>query len=45
VPIKVLHRMSKGQILKEYTANGLKLVDQFDGLPWQHLMFFVRDEK
>jgi ubiquinone/menaquinone biosynthesis C-methylase UbiE len=45
VPIKVLHRMSKGQILKEYTANGLKLVDQFDGLPWQHLMFFERDEK
>ena len=44
VPIKVLHRMSKDQILKEYTANGLKLVDQFDGLPWQHLMFFERDE-
>ena len=42
VPIKVLHRMSKAQILKEYTANGFKLVDQFDGLPWQHLMFFER---
>src|SRR5205085_8852281 len=25
VPIKVLHRMSKAQIMKEYTANGLKL--------------------
>jgi predicted methyltransferase len=44
VPIKLLHRMSKAQIIKEYTANGLKLVDQFDGLPWQHLMFFERDE-
>jgi len=44
VPIKVLHRMSKAQIMKEYTANGFKLVDQFDGLPWQHLMFFERDK-
>jgi len=45
VPILVLHRMSKAQIMKEYTANGFKLVDQFDGLPWQHLMFFERAEK
>lgn len=44
VPIKLLHRMSKAQIMKEYTANHFKLVDQFDGLPWQHLMFFERDE-
>jgi len=45
VPIKPLHKMSKKQILKEYTANGLKLVREFDDLPWQHLMFFARDEK
>jgi ubiquinone/menaquinone biosynthesis C-methylase UbiE len=45
VPIKVLHRMSKEQILKEMGANGLKVVEQFDGLPWQHLMFFEREEK
>jgi ubiquinone/menaquinone biosynthesis C-methylase UbiE len=45
VPIKVLHRMSKVQILKEFSANGFKLVEQFDGLPWQHLMFFERDER
>ena len=45
VPIKPLHKMSKKQILKEYSANGLKLVREFDGLPWQHLMFFGRDEK
>ena len=44
VPILTLHRMSKSQIMKEYTANGFKLVDQFDGLPWQHEMFFERDE-
>ena len=45
VPIKPLHKMSKKQILKEYSANGLKLVREFDGLPWQHLMFFGRDEE
>jgi hypothetical protein len=44
VPIKLLHRMSKAQIMKEYTANGFKLIDQFDGLPWQHVMFFERDD-
>src|SRR5260221_11420561 len=40
VPIKPLHKMTKEQILKEWPANGYKLVEQFDKLPWQHLMFF-----
>jgi SAM-dependent methyltransferase len=44
VPIKLLHKMSKKQIMKEFPANGFRLVDQFDRLPWQHLMFFERDE-
>ena len=44
VPIKPEHKMSKKQILKEFTANGLKLTSQFDKLPWQHLMFFTRDD-
>jgi ubiquinone/menaquinone biosynthesis C-methylase UbiE len=44
VPIKKLHKMSKKQILKEYEPNGFKLVEEFDELPWQHLMFFERDE-
>lgn len=44
VPIKKLHKMSKKQILKEYPANGLRLVKEFEGLPWQHMMFFGRDE-
>jgi ubiquinone/menaquinone biosynthesis C-methylase UbiE len=44
VPIKLLHKMSKRQILKEFPANGLKLAAEFDELPWQHLMFFERDE-
>jgi len=45
VPIKPEHKMSKEQILKEYTANGFKLVREFDELPWQHLMFFQRAEE
>jgi ubiquinone/menaquinone biosynthesis C-methylase UbiE len=40
VPIKPLHKMSKAQIMKEFPANGLKLVEEYDKLPWQHLMFF-----
>jgi ubiquinone/menaquinone biosynthesis C-methylase UbiE len=44
VPIKPLHKMSKRQILKELPANGLRMAGQFDGLPWQHLMFFCRDD-
>jgi len=42
VPIKPLHKMSKKQILNEFTANGFKITGQFDGLPWQHLMFFSK---
>ncbi|MFV1965678.1 MAG: class I SAM-dependent methyltransferase [Pirellulaceae bacterium] len=44
VPIKPLHKMSKAQILKELPPNGLRLVKQYDELPWQHMMFFGRDE-
>lgn len=45
VPIKMEHKMSKEQILKELTPNGFKLVEQFDGLPWQHMMWFARDDQ
>ena len=44
VPIKPLHKMSKHQIMKEYSANGFKLVREYNELPWQHLMFFARDD-
>jgi len=44
VPIKPLHKMSKEQIMKEFPPNGFKLVDEFDELPWQHVMFFQRDD-
>jgi ubiquinone/menaquinone biosynthesis C-methylase UbiE len=45
VPIKPLHKMSKAQIMKEFPANGFKLVEEYDKLPWQHLMFFEREEE
>ena len=45
VPIKPEHKMSKKQVNKELTANGYKLVEEFDKLPWQHMMFFQKDEK
>ncbi len=44
VPIKPLHKMSKEQIMKELPANGFKLVKEFNKLPWQHMMFFGRDD-
>ena len=43
VPIKPLHKMSKQQILKEIVPNGFRLDQQFDGLPWPHVMVFVRE--
>jgi ubiquinone/menaquinone biosynthesis C-methylase UbiE len=43
VPIKPEHKMSKKQIVKEFSANGFKVRSEYDGLPWQHLMFLVRE--
>ena len=40
VPIYPDHKMSKKQIMKELTANGFKLVESYDKLPWQHMMSF-----
>ena len=42
VPIKRLHKMSRDQILAELGANGFELAGEYDGLPWQHLLFFQR---
>lgn len=44
VPIKPLHKMSKSQIMKEYPPNGFKLVKEYDELPWQHMMWFGKEE-
>lgn len=45
IPIYPEHKMTKKQILKEYRANGFRLVRQYDGLPIQHLMFLGVDPK
>ncbi|MDZ4781620.1 MAG: methyltransferase domain-containing protein [Planctomycetia bacterium] len=45
VPIKVLHKMSKEQIKKELVPHGFRLVEEYDDLPWQHMMFFEPDAK
>jgi len=45
VPIKPLHKMSKEQILKELLPNGFTLVEDYDGLPWQHMMMFERHHR
>jgi cyclopropane fatty-acyl-phospholipid synthase-like methyltransferase len=44
VPILPLHKMSQQQVMREIPPNGFKLVDQFDSLPWQHVLFFARDD-
>ena len=44
VPIKLLHKMSQRQVMRELTSNGFKLVGQFDELPWQHVLEFARDD-
>lgn len=44
VPIKPEHKMTKQQILNEWGKNGFKLSKEFEGLPWQHMMFFARDD-
>ena len=44
VPIKPEHKMTKEQIMKELPPMGLKLAKEFEKLPWQHMMFFERDE-
>ena len=44
VPIKRLHKLSKAQIDRELLPRGFRRVESFDGLPWQHLVLFVRDD-
>jgi ubiquinone/menaquinone biosynthesis C-methylase UbiE len=44
VPIKPEHKMSKAQVMKELRPNGFKLVKEYEKLPWQHMLFFGRDE-
>lgn len=45
VPIKPLHKMTKAQIRSELEPAGFEVVQEFDRLPWQHLMFLGSREK
>jgi ubiquinone/menaquinone biosynthesis C-methylase UbiE len=40
VPIKPLHKMTKAQMRKEFTHSGFEVAQEFDDLPWQHVMWF-----
>ena len=42
VPIKPLHKMTKEQVRRELSAAGFRVVREFDGLPWQHLIFLKK---
>ncbi len=45
VPIKPLHKMTKEQILREVPPMGFTLDEEYDKLPWQHVMFFRKSSK
>jgi SAM-dependent methyltransferase len=49
VPIKLVHKMTEDQVLKEMKPHPLKHVKTVTSLPWQHVIFFERkvekDEK
>jgi len=42
VPIKPEHKMTKAQIMKELVPNGFRLSQEFEKLPWQHMMWFMK---
>jgi SAM-dependent methyltransferase len=44
VPIKPEHKMTRAQVERELDANGFRLARSFDALPWQHMLFFARDD-
>ena len=43
VPIKIIHKMTEAQAVKEMQAVGMKLERNIDNLPWQHCMVFVKE--
>ena len=43
VPIKRIHKMTEEQAVKEMKAAGLVLKENIDNLPWQHCMFFIKN--
>lgn len=43
VPIKLLHKMTEKQAVREFEANGFRLKENIENLPWQHCMVFSKD--
>jgi len=42
VPIKLLHKMSERQVIKETSTHPLKHVETIRTLPWQHIIVFEK---
>ena len=42
VPIKLVHKMSKKQVLKEMEPHPVRHVETLDSLPWQHVIIFEK---
>jgi ubiquinone/menaquinone biosynthesis C-methylase UbiE len=42
VPIKLVHKMSQKQVLKEMAPHPLRWVGTLDTLPWQHVIVFEK---
>ncbi len=42
VPIKLVHKMSEKQVVKEMAPHPLRFVKTLDGLPWQHIIIFEK---
>jgi ubiquinone/menaquinone biosynthesis C-methylase UbiE len=45
VPIKLVHKMTQKQVIKEMSPFPLKHIETIDVLPWQHIMIFEKTEK
>ena len=45
VPIKLVHKMTQKQVIKEMTPFPLRYVGTDDALPWQHIMTFEKTAK
>jgi ubiquinone/menaquinone biosynthesis C-methylase UbiE len=42
VPIKLVHKMSQKQVLKEMAVHPLRHVETVNSLPWQHIIIFEK---
>jgi len=45
VPIKLVHKMTQKQVLKEMAPHPLRHVATLDFLPWQHVIIFEKNAK